>query len=260
MQCGQWGKKFKWLHQSAEPKSKLNEDSILFLTIWTSGRSRKWVIQPHAGDPKLDMSKDPGARWQQQVGGRLGAGLPQSQGGSASTITEDTRVRVVPQRGQVERAQYSADTRRASYQIWESWNPEQLPVRGALPWPHEVSLLQPLTGCGKADRAIRGTGNSTWSASHPNVPRTHTLEPVHLPSKQTTHIPATGLGGFLSCVQALSHVQLFETPWTAAWEAPLSSLFQSLLKFMSNESVTLSHHLIPILKWGIHPAQLPWWL
>jgi len=42
-----------------------------------------------------------------------------------------------------------------------------------------------------------------------------------------------------------SHVQLFPTPWTGACQAPLSStVSQSLLKFMSIESVMLSNHLI----------------
>ena len=46
-------------------------------------------------------------------------------------------------------------------------------------------------------------------------------------------------------VQSLSHVQLVAKPWTAACQAPLSStLSQSLLKFMSIESVMLSNHLI----------------
>ena len=45
--------------------------------------------------------------------------------------------------------------------------------------------------------------------------------------------------------QSLSFVQLFATPWTAAYKAPLfSTIFQSLLKFMSLESVMLSNHLI----------------
>ena len=43
----------------------------------------------------------------------------------------------------------------------------------------------------------------------------------------------------------LSHVRLFVAPWTAACQAPLSStVSQSLLKFMSLESVMLSNHLI----------------
>ena len=48
-----------------------------------------------------------------------------------------------------------------------------------------------------------------------------------------------------SSVQSLSHVQLFVTPWTAAHQASLSfTNSQSLLKFMSVESVIPSNHLI----------------
>ena len=44
-------------------------------------------------------------------------------------------------------------------------------------------------------------------------------------------------------VQSLSYVQLFVTPWTAAYQAPLpSTISQSLLKFMLIESVMLSKH------------------
>ena len=56
-----------------------------------------------------------------------------------------------------------------------------------------------------------------------------------------------------SSVQSLSHVRLFATPWTAAYQA---SLFitnsQSLLKLMSIESVMRSNHLILC-----HPLLLP---
>ena len=46
-------------------------------------------------------------------------------------------------------------------------------------------------------------------------------------------------------VQWVNHVWLFETPWTAVRQAPLSStISQSLLRFMSIESVTLSNCLI----------------
>ena len=46
--------------------------------------------------------------------------------------------------------------------------------------------------------------------------------------------------------QSLSHMQLFVTPWIAAGHVPLSStISQSLLKFMSIESVMPSNH--PIL-------------
>ena len=46
-------------------------------------------------------------------------------------------------------------------------------------------------------------------------------------------------------VQLLSHVRLFVTPRTAAWQASLSfTHFQNLLRLMSIESVMLSNHLI----------------
>ena len=47
------------------------------------------------------------------------------------------------------------------------------------------------------------------------------------------------------CVQLLSIVQLFVTPWTAACQASLSlTISQSLLKLMSIESVMPTIHLI----------------
>ena len=46
-------------------------------------------------------------------------------------------------------------------------------------------------------------------------------------------------------VQSVSHVRLFVTPWTAACQAFLAiTSSQSLLKFMSIESVRPSNHLI----------------
>ena len=46
-------------------------------------------------------------------------------------------------------------------------------------------------------------------------------------------------------VQSLSPVRFFETPWTTASQAPLSSdTSQSLLRFMSMVSVMLSNYLI----------------
>jgi len=48
-----------------------------------------------------------------------------------------------------------------------------------------------------------------------------------------------------SSVQSLSHVQLFETPWTVAHQASLAITNSlSLLKLMSIESVIPSNHLI----------------
>ena len=49
----------------------------------------------------------------------------------------------------------------------------------------------------------------------------------------------------ISSVQSLSHVRLFETPWTVAHQASLSiTNSQSLLKLMSIKSVMPSNHLI----------------
>ena len=50
---------------------------------------------------------------------------------------------------------------------------------------------------------------------------------------------------YLVAVRLLSRVWLFVTPWPTASQAPLfSTISQSLLKFMSIESVMLSNHLI----------------
>ena len=58
---------------------------------------------------------------------------------------------------------------------------------------------------------------------------------------------------WVQSIQLLSHVRLFETPWTAACQASLSiTNSQSLLKLMSIKSVMPSNHLIPC-----HPFLLP---
>ena len=57
----------------------------------------------------------------------------------------------------------------------------------------------------------------------------------------------------LSLIQLVSSDRLFETPWTAACQAPLSiTNSRSLLKLMSLESVMQSNHLILC-----HPLLLP---
>ena len=62
----------------------------------------------------------------------------------------------------------------------------------------------------------------------------------------------------LFVVQSLSRVQLFATPWTAAHQASLSfTVFQSLLKFMSIESVMPSSHLILCLPLFLLPSVFP---
>ena len=59
-------------------------------------------------------------------------------------------------------------------------------------------------------------------------------------------------------VHLLCHAQLFETPWTAECQTPLSSaICQSLLKFMSIERVMLSNHLILCHPFLLLPSVFP---
>ena len=59
-------------------------------------------------------------------------------------------------------------------------------------------------------------------------------------------------------VQPLSRVRLFVTPWTATHQASLSlTIFQSLPKFMSMESVTPSNYLILCHPLLLLPSILP---
>ena len=59
-------------------------------------------------------------------------------------------------------------------------------------------------------------------------------------------------------VQSLSHVQLFETPWTTACQASLSiTNSRSLLQLMSIESVMPSNHLILCRPHFLPPSILP---
>ena len=59
-------------------------------------------------------------------------------------------------------------------------------------------------------------------------------------------------------VQSLSHVRLFETPWTAACQASLSIINSwSLLKLMSIQSVMPSNHLILCLPLLLPASILP---
>ena len=62
----------------------------------------------------------------------------------------------------------------------------------------------------------------------------------------------------ISSVQSLSFVQLFVTPWTAACPASLSIInSQSLLKYISIESVVPSNHLILCHSLLLLPSVLP---
>ena len=59
-------------------------------------------------------------------------------------------------------------------------------------------------------------------------------------------------------VQSLCHVRLFVTQWTAAHQAPLSyTISQSMLKFLSTESVMLSIHIIRCYPLLLLPSIFP---
>ena len=59
-------------------------------------------------------------------------------------------------------------------------------------------------------------------------------------------------------VQSLSSVLLFETPWTAAYQAPLSfTIPQSLLKVISTESTMLSNRLSLCCPFLLLPSIFP---
>ena len=61
-----------------------------------------------------------------------------------------------------------------------------------------------------------------------------------------------------SSVQSFSHVRLFVTQWTAAHQAPLSyTISQSMLKFLSTESVMLSIHIIRCYPLLLLPSIFP---
>ena len=65
------------------------------------------------------------------------------------------------------------------------------------------------------------------------------------PSIISYHLVLSDFFLLLVVVQTLSCVQLLVTPWTAVCQASLSfTISQSLLKFMSIESLMLSNHLI----------------
>ena len=59
-------------------------------------------------------------------------------------------------------------------------------------------------------------------------------------------------------VQPLSSVLFYQTPWTAAYQAPLSfTISQSLLKLMSTESAMLSNHLSLCCPFLLLPSIFP---
>ena len=85
--------------------------------------------------------------------------------------------------------------------------------------------------------ATRISSEDTYIPSLLGLPLTPTPEPPLHIERQLKNM--TWSLYFVVCVQPLSHIQLFETPWTAGHWAPLSSntVSQSLLKVMAIESV-----------------------
>ena len=73
---------------------------------------------------------------------------------------------------------------------------------------------------------------------------------ISLERKQFTNFHRRGGVSFscywilISIVQSLSHVQLFATPWTAAYQASLSTVSCSLHKLISIEPMMPSNHLV----------------
>ena len=75
---------------------------------------------------------------------------------------------------------------------------------------------------------------------------------------QTSVIPVATRQIVYVCVQSLSHVRLFATPWTAARQASLSfTVSWSLLRFMSIDSVVPSNHLILCCPLFLLPSIFP---
>ena len=81
---------------------------------------------------------------------------------------------------------------------------------------------------------------------HPSPPSSHTFSWVG--GVWWEHLWSTLLADFKYIVdviaQSLGCVQVFVTPWTAAFQASLSLISQSLPKFTSIKSVMPSNHLI----------------
>ena len=92
--------------------------------------------------------------------------------------------------------------------------------------------------------------NSSWIHLNWFFVKLDFSESSQLPScllkmKYASHYINPSLKVILVSVQLLSHVQLFATPWTAAYQASLSFInSRSLLKLMSIYSVMPSNHFI----------------
>ena len=99
-------------------------------------------------------------------------------------------------------------------------------------------------------RLASNSRRNDYLSVYPDI--THSLSGLLISNSQLL-VP-----NLLFVVQSLSRVQLFATPWTAAHQASLSfTVFQSLLKFMSIESVMPSSHLILCLPLFLLPSVFP---
>ena len=97
---------------------------------------------------------------------------------------------------------------------------------------------------------------STWVFNKLCWHKTKTLRHTHQPSPPVSPDGSSIL--HVVSVQSLSRVRLFVTPWTAAHQASLSiSNSQSLLRFMSIESVMPSSHLILCHPFLLLPSIFP---
>ena len=97
---------------------------------------------------------------------------------------------------------------------------------------------------------------STWVFNKLCWHKTKTLRHTHQPSPPGSPDGSSIL--HVASVQSLSRVRLFVTPWTAAHQASLSiSNSQSLLRFMSIESVMPSSHLILCHPFLLLPSIFP---
>ena len=111
--------------------------------------------------------------------------------------------------------------------------------------PSDNTLKQELQGIGPGRETLclpQGVSLHSPPSVH-QLPTSSSLD--RLSPKVWAPIAKRHTPDFPVVVQLLSCVWLFETPWTAAHQAPLSyTISQSLLQFMFIESVMLSTHLI----------------
>ena len=93
--------------------------------------------------------------------------------------------------------------------------------------------------------------NRPWTSSYSNIFSTFAIVPSRT-------LPKCNLAHAVVDVQSLSRVQLFATPWTAAFQASLSfTISRSLLKLMSSGSVMPSNHLILCCSLLLLPSFFP---